>query len=172
MKKFPVILAMIIGSLAMPVAAYDPAPDSNLAPAQGRWHGDLTYNDYSNPGSLVSIPTRMFAAMSSPTTLVLQLTFDDGPGKTVYSYESLNFDFSADRVTWTSGVTEPEVLEAKIVANTFEDSVRTMILERPTKEKLIRYTLELSAQHFSLATDEVSDSGSTTFRNRYQLTRP
>ena len=172
MKKFPVILAMTIGSLATPVAAYDPAPDSNLAPAQGRWHGDLTYNDYSNPGSLVSIPTRMFAAMSSPTTLVLQLTFDDGPGKTVYSYESLDFDFSADRVTWTSGVTEPEVLEAKIVANTFEDSVRTLILERPTKEKLIRYTLELSAQHFSLATDEVSDSGSTTFRNRYQLTRP
>ncbi len=172
MKIFTVMLAMIIASMATPAAAYDPAPDSNIALAQGEWHGELTYNDYSNPGSLVSIPTRMFAAMSSPTTLVLQLTFDDGPGKTVYSYESLTFEFAADRVRWTSGVTEPEVLDATIVANTLEDGVRTIILERLTDETLIRYTLELSAQQFSLATHEVSDPGDATFRNRYLLDRP
>jgi len=173
MKDFSVILAMVIGSMATPAAAlYDPAPDSNIALVQGEWHGELTYNDYSNPGSLVSIPTRMFAAMGSPTTLVLQLTFDDGPGKTVYSYESLTFEFSSDRLSWTSGVTEPEALDATIVANTLEDGVRTIILERLTEEKLVRYTLELSAQQFSLATYEVADSGDATFRNKYQLTRP
>ena len=116
MKKFPVILAVLIGSMATPAAAlYDPAPDSNIAVAQGEWHGELTYNDYSKPGSLVSIPTRMFAAMGSPATLVLQLTFDDSPGKTVYSYESLTFELSADRASWTSGVTEPEVLDTRIL---------------------------------------------------------
>jgi hypothetical protein len=113
----------------------------------------------------------MFAAMGSPATLVLQLTFDDGPGKTVYSYESLTFEFSSNRVSWTSGVTEPEALDATIVANTLENGVRTIILERLTEEKLVRYTLELSAQQFSLATYEVSASGDATFRNRYQLTR-
>lgn len=172
MKNFCVTVAILIGSMATPAAAYDPPPDSNLVHAQGRWHGELTYDDYSNPGSLVSIPTRMMAAMSSPTTLILQLTFDDGPGKTVYSYESLTFDFATDRVSWTSGITEPEALDATIVANTLEDGVRTMILERLTNEKLIRYTLELSAYQFTLATYEVSDSGTATFRNRYELSRP
>ncbi len=172
MKIFSVVLALLIGSIAAPASAsYDPAPDSNLASAQGEWQGDLTYNDYSNPGSLVSIPTVMFAAMDSPASLVLQFTFDDGPGKTVYSYESLTFEFTSKRVNWRSGFTEPEALVATIVANTLEDGVRTIIFERLTEENLVRYSLELSAQQFSLATHEVSDSGDSTFRNRYQLTR-
>lgn len=172
MKLLCITFAIGLASTVTPAAAYDPAPDSNIAVAQGEWHGELTYDDYSNPGSLVSIPTHMFAAMSSPTTLVLQFTFDDGPGKTIYSYESLTFEFATDHVSWTSGIIEPEALDASIVANTFKDGVRTITLERLADKKSIRYTLELSAQRFSLATYEVTGSGTPTFRNRYQLTRP
>jgi hypothetical protein len=74
-------------------------------------------------------------------------------------------------VNWRSGFAQPESLDARIMANTLEDGVRTIIFERLTEEKLVRYSLELSAQQFSLATHEVSDSGDSTFRNRYQLTR-
>ncbi|MEQ1518987.1 MAG: hypothetical protein ABL931_21115, partial [Usitatibacteraceae bacterium] len=69
--------AFLVSSNAM--ALYDPKPLEDVSIAQGEWRGTLTYNDYSRPGKLVTLPTRLFAAMASPTELVLQYIFDDGP---------------------------------------------------------------------------------------------
>lgn len=171
MNKNCIAVGLIAGLMALSAAAYDPAPDSSIVLAQGEWHGELTYDDYSNPGTRVSIPARMFAALSAPATLAVQFTFDDGPGKTVYSYESLAFDFESGTASWRSGIDEPVLLSAKITANSVEDGVRTIVLERLDEQQRIRYTLQVSEQTLSLSTHEVTESGEESFRNRYQLKR-
>ncbi|MGH8238576.1 MAG: hypothetical protein ACREXP_16350, partial [Steroidobacteraceae bacterium] len=83
-------------------ALYDPAPDAAFAAVQGAWKGSLTDRDYSKPDRLVTLPTRLFVALGSPNQLVLHFVFDDGPAKTVYSYERMQFDFASNELTWSS----------------------------------------------------------------------
>jgi len=102
-------------------------------------------NDYSNPGKLVTLPTRVFAALASPAALALNYEFDDGPAKTVYSYEQMTFDFAGNRVAWVAGVA---------------DGSATSV-----------YTLETRDDELSLKNEEVDRAGVKTFRNEYKLRR-
>ncbi len=87
---------------AWPVAAqYPPSPDATLAAVQGAWRGTLTYRDDARPDRNVVLATRLHAALVAPTELALHDVFDDGPGKTVHSYERMAFDFAGGTVTWT-----------------------------------------------------------------------
>jgi hypothetical protein len=76
-----------LAPLAATQALYDPKPLADIVPMQGEWKGALTYNDYSAPGKLLTPPTRLFVALSAPNEVTLHYAFNDGPGKTVYSYE-------------------------------------------------------------------------------------
>jgi hypothetical protein len=153
-------------------ALYDPKPDEALAAAQGEWQGLLTYRDYSKPERLVALSTRLFVALSAPNELVLHYVFDDGPSKTVFSYERMTFDFANNQVTWWSGTTEKSVSVHRITSNSAEGDVRRLTLEKRDGEKIDRHTLELSPRKFRLAKDEVSFVGVSSFRNKYEFSRP
>ncbi len=171
MKTASLLAALALVLCPRADAQYDPAPLLDIAGAQGAWQGTLTYDDYSEPGKLVTLPTKLFVAMSAPTELVLNYVFDDGPGKTVYSYERMRFDMSDNEVTWSSGIAKSAKTKARIVSNTLEDGARRMVFESGPKAGFERYTLELSDTSMTLVKEEIEGAGSPQFRNRYEFRR-
>ena len=67
----------------------------------GHWSGTLTYKDYRDPTRRVTLPTLLdISHERDSAALRLVFTYDDGPGKTVYSYDRLAFDASGAVMTW------------------------------------------------------------------------
>lgn len=95
-------------------ALYDPAPADALAAAEGVWTGTLTYRDYSDPDREVTLPTRLFVTLGAPDELVLHYIYDDGPGKTVHSYERMRFDTAAGTLLWRSGPGADDATEYRL----------------------------------------------------------
>ena len=153
-------------------ALYDSKPDDALAATQGAWRGALTYRDYRQPDRRVTLPTRLFVAMGAPDTLVLHYVFDDGPGKTVYSYEAMRFDFAGQRVVWTTGE-DRETSTSEIRASSVDGPTRRLVFERQkAKDAAVeRFTMTLSAVRFEFAKDEVDAAGVASFRNRFVFAR-
>jgi hypothetical protein len=153
-------------------ALYDPKPAGPLARLQGEWRGELTYDDYSNPGKLVTLPTRVFVALTSPAVVTLHYEFDDGPTKTVYSYEQMTFDFPGSRVAWVAGVEKREASTYRIVSSVVDGTRWRIVFESVADgaEKAV-YTLETSDEALSLKKEEVDRAGAKTFRNEYKLRR-
>jgi hypothetical protein len=161
-------------SLASPAtfALYDPKPDEALAAAQGEWSGSLTYRDYSKPDRMVTLPTRLFVALASPTELVLHFVFDDGPSKTVFSYERMQFDFSTKQVNWYAGSPDKPPQVHKIVALTGQGPSKQMVFERSEEDATARFTLLLSSTELGLMKEEIQPSGASMLRNRFAFKRP
>ncbi len=156
-------------------ALYDPPPDAALDAVQGEWQGTLTYRDYRPPGKVVTLPTRLFVALGGPSTLVLHYAFDDGPGKAVYSYEAMTFDFTAQRLTWVSGAaSERSETVARIVSNAQDGPLRRIVFEKPAQadDDTARFTLELGAEGFALSKEELPSAGPVLLRNRFVFKRP
>jgi hypothetical protein len=109
---------LALGALAsLPAAAlYDPAPIAALEFAPGLWRGTLTYSDYQNPDKKVTLPSKMVATLLSPSELALYYEFDDGPSKTVYSYERMKLDLVQQTVEWHSGTSKPSRSESRLVS--------------------------------------------------------
>lgn len=169
MRAFLLACALL---LSAPVhALYDPAPDPMLVQMQGEWQGTLTYSDYSEAGKMVTLPTRVYIAPASPDSLTLHYVFDDGPGKTVYSYENMRFDLAGNEVTWRSGASETPQTVSRIVSNVQDGNVRRVVFERKDGEDTLRYALEAGASLLVLQKDEVGTDGVEKFRNRYELKR-
>jgi hypothetical protein len=152
------------------LALYDPKPVEWLSAVQGEWRGSLTYRDYGEPKKMVTLPTRLFVALGSPTELVLHYIFDDGPGKTVYSYERMNFDLSHRQVNWLSGG-DGKAIAHSVVSQTASGDMRTIVFETQGEKELKRYTLETSTRSMRLGEEEVSSAGVAMFRNRYEFSR-
>jgi len=155
-------------------ALYDPAPDPSLAAVQGAWVGTLQYQDYQQPGRMVSLPTRLYVAAAGPNALTLYYVFDDGPGKTVHSYERMDFDFVANKLAWTSGADAPQrcsLLEAGPASASRNLVFECVDAERPDARPTARHTLTLSSEALTLQKVELRDDGSTLLRNRYAFKR-
>jgi hypothetical protein len=158
--------------LSAPVfALYDPAPDAMLVQMQGEWQGTLTYSDYSEAGKRVTLPTTLYVAPASPDSLTLHYVFDDGPGKTVYSYEHMRFDPARNEVTWRSGINETSETRSRIVSSVQDGDVRRLVFERVEEGDTLRYTLETGPDVLVLQKDEVGADGVAQFRNRYEFKR-
>jgi hypothetical protein len=153
-------------------ALYDPRPDDALAAVQGEWKGSLTYRDYSQPDRMVTLPTRLFVALGGPQALVLHFIFDDGPSKTVFSYERMTFDFAAQQMTWASGASQQSVDTYAITSISRKEDAATLSFERQSKGTTERHVLVLSPQRLQLSKEEVKASGETVLRNRYAFARP
>jgi hypothetical protein len=170
---FPRLAICVVLALAtLPsFASQDAKPDAALAGIPGEWRGSLTYRDYSEPDRLVTLPMRSFVAFSAPSELVMQSIFDDGPSKTVYSYERISFDFAAGQVSWTSGTkgTPPNLYS--ITERSQAGSETSIKFEKQTKGGNDRYSLFLSSRRLQLTKEEIKPSGEVIFRNRYDLRR-
>ena len=98
--------------------------------------------------------------------------YDDGPGKTVHSYESMTFDFGRGEVTWVTGSGKKELFVARIVSNARAGDLQRMVFERTTADSKDRYTFDLAANALALQHEEVDTSGAALLRNRHEFTRP
>ncbi len=169
MRAFLLACALLLSTPAH--ALYDPAPDTLLVQMQGEWQGTLTYSDYSEAGKRVTLPTRVYIAPAAPDSLTLHYVFDDGPGKTVYSYENMRFDLAGNEVTWRSGISETTQTRSRIVSNVQDGGVRRVVFERKDGGDTLRYALESGPGVLVLQKEEVGADGVAQFRNRYAFTR-
>lgn len=166
------LLLSLGACIALPARAlYDPKPSPLLELAVGAWRGTLVYRDYQNPDKEVSLPTRLMVSLNRPEELSLFYVYDDGPGKTVHSYERMNFDFTRDQLTWTSGVAQASVHVCKITLASAESGGARIGFERTVEGGIDRYRLELDAGAWRLAKWEQRDGKPELQRNRYQFSR-
>jgi len=168
------IFLVVIASLcALPaLALYDPPPEAALSSIQGEWRGSLTYLDYSQTNRLVTLPAKLFIALSTPNELVLHYVFDDGPTKTVFSYERMDFDFAKHQLTWTSGLSEKSKHVYRLTASREDGSTRKLMFERKDGKTIDRFEMELDPRSFRLKKNEVDAAGAITLRNKFEFTRP
>jgi hypothetical protein len=156
---------------ARALALYDPRPSPLLALAPGAWTGTLTYRDWSNPDKLVTLACKLSVALSAPEELALFYVFDDGPGKVVYSYERMSFDFKATSLSWLSGVSKPSTSLYVITRSTSSAEEAELLFERTADGGSDKCTLALSRSTWSLSKIEHDASGVQTFRSKYQFRR-
>lgn len=168
-RTFLALLAAAASGRAM--ALYDPGPNGALALAPGGWTGALTYRDWSNPDKLVTLPCTLAVALAAPNELVLYYVFNDGPGKTVYGYDRMTFDFGGATLVWTSGTAKPNVSQYRLTAVTDNVDGARVLFERKVDARLDKYTFELTRRTWSLAKVEVGAADAEVFRNKYELTR-
>ncbi|GAB3252227.1 hypothetical protein GCM10027296_18250 [Chitinimonas naiadis] len=151
---------------------YDPQPDEVLLATQGEWRGELSYRDYSAPDRMVTLPTRLFLSLLGPSSLALNFIYDDGPGKIVYSYEQMRFDFARNELRWLTGADKPMASLLRIVLDTRSSDGRRLVLERKEKDHLARFTLDLGARALALQKEEIRGAQPALLRNRYTFNRP
>lgn len=166
-------LGVLASATTLPVlAAYDPQPEPVLAAVLGEWRGALTYRDYSQPERMVTLPTRLFVSALAPDELALHFVYDDGPGKTVYSYERLRFEFASQTLVWISGAVERTALVGRIVTSVTDSAVKRYVVDTTKDRMLTRFTFELGAANLTMKKDEIDAAGQALMRNRYAFTRP
>lgn len=150
-------------------AMYDKAPEQELKLAPGHWIGQLTYRDYSKPDRMVTLATELYVALSSSNELTLQYVFNDGPGKTVYSYEKMSFDFATKTLLWQSGAKEPSKAILKEVSTTTEGS--QIRFEVAHKDQINSYNLLLEKSRFHLVKHEIVVGQAPLLRNSFEFSR-
>jgi hypothetical protein len=167
------LLGAAVAVTALPaLAAYDPKPEAALSAVLGEWRGTLTYRDYAKPDRLVALPTRLYVSMLGPDELSLHYVYDDGPGKTVYAYERLRFEFASDTLVWIMGTVDRTALVGRIVATANEGGVRRYVVDTTKDNALSRYTFEFGPGALTMKKDEIDASGKAANRNRYEFKRP
>jgi hypothetical protein len=171
MRTIMAIASFALGFSLSAHALYDGKPVAELRDAPGAWHGTLTYNDYSEPGKLVTLQTTAFVSLIQPNELAVFYVFDDGPGKTVYSYEQMRFDFAKAEVRWTSGAEKKEVTISHIDSNEPSGEGRRIVFATTAGDHVDRHTLTISAKKFVLRKDEIDHAGRSTMRDEYQFQR-
>ncbi len=165
--------AFLAGTAALPaLAASEPQPDPVLARVLGEWRGTLTYRDYSAPDRLVTLPTRLFVSAVAPDEVALHFIYDDGPGKTVYGYERMRFEFASQTLLWISGAVEKTALVGRIVSSDSAGGLNRYVVDTTKDRALTRYTFELGATALTMNKDEVDATGKAVMRNRYAFRRP
>jgi hypothetical protein len=154
-------------------AAY-PRPDAVLSSIQGSWGGSLQYKDYSAPDKLVTLPAKLSIALSGPDEITMHYVYDDGPTKTVYSYENMRFDFARNEAHWKGGSKDkPMEMTWQITKSVPSGASRLVVMERARSEgKKDRLTFELSPAALSFAKDEIAADGQASLRNKYTFKRP
>ena len=170
------VAILIACCVALPAyALYDPKPDPSLAATQGEWTGSLMYRDYRRPDRMVTLPTRLFVALSAPDTLVLHYVFDDGPGKTVYSYERIRFDFAKNELGWVTGDEARSETTYRIVSTERTADTTRIVFEGPGKGDAasgkVRFTIELGAQRVTQKKEEIDAAGGIVVRNTFTFGR-
>lgn len=156
-------------------ALYDPKPNALLAPAVGAWRGTLTYVDYQQPDRRVTLQTRLTVSLIGPEELSLYYVFDDGPGKTVYSYERIALDTTGQMLTWTSGYAKPDAPPKAssyrlTLAETNGHSARLQF-ERAVESGQDRYAMDVQPGRLVLDKQELRSGKLPVPRSRYELTR-
>ena len=177
MKPFALLYAMLLYSMllfAAPAQAlYDPPPEPAIAAVEGAWAGTLRYRDYQHPDHFETLPTRTTIVLSAPDTLTLHAIYDDGPGKTVHSYEQMTFNIKAHRLQWRYGLKADDTGSYDIVTNTSDTDCHRFTAERKESDSkgLSRYTIALCPTQIEFVKFEIDAQGVSLERSRTVLSR-
>jgi hypothetical protein len=150
-------------------ALYDPKPAAPLASMIGAWRGTLVYADYQKPDNRVTLPTVVTATLGAPNELVLYYVFDDGPGKTVYSYERMTFDFTKKELLWVSGTSKPNRTQYALTLMESKDGIERIHFERAVENGTDAFQLEIKPRAWSLVKREVRNGKEDLLRSRYEF---
>lgn len=177
MSKLNISAWLLSAACVLPTvshALYDPPPVAALAAIEGSWQGALEYRDYQPPFKRVTLPTRLFVTASAPKELTLHYIFDDGPKKTVHSYDRLLVDTEAGVVRF-SGLKADDVTAATIVRSATTDGVLEVIAERVQDnkgvEEVTRYRLRFGKDTFDVLKTAGPKGAEGEFRNQYSFRR-
>lgn len=167
MQKRSVLLSLGVLLARPALALYDPKPHPLLLPAIGAWRGTLTYADYQNPDKTVTLDTRLMVTLAGPDELSLYHVFDDGPGKTVYSYEHMEFDWSKGELTWRNGSAKPSPSQYRISSAVAIPDGARIEFGRHVESGVDAYTFEVSARSWQLTKREVRPGKPDLQRSQY-----
>lgn len=157
-------------------ALYDPSPAAALSAIEGEWKGTLQYRDWQPPHKRVTLITRLFVAAASPKELALHYVFDDGPNKTVHSYDRMLIDIDTGTLRWSS-LKPADTSSAAIISQRTNDGTLEIIAERMEENKskgktdVIRYRLRLSKSQFEVLKTAGEKGAESEFRNEYVFRR-
>lgn len=162
-----------IGALvAQPaLALYDPKPNALLTAAIGAWRGSLTYADYQTPDRLETLQTQVTVTFNGPDELALYYVFDDGPGKTVYSYERMNFDLGNNELRWTEGSAKPSTMAYRVTSASSVDGQTVIEFERAAEGGVDQHRLEINPRAWLLTKREKRAGKDVLQRSKYQFAR-
>jgi hypothetical protein len=172
MKPFALLYAMLL--FAAPAQAlYDPPPEPAIAAVEGAWAGTLRYRDYQHPDRFETLPTRTTIVLSAPDTLTLHAIYDDGPGKTVHSYEQMRFDLTNKQLLWRYGLKADDSGTYDIVTQAHDGDCQRYVAEHrnPDKKDLSRYTIALCTTRIEWVKHEVDAEDVALERSRTTLSR-
>lgn len=172
--RLPVLLLAVFTTSAH--ALYDPAPKPSLPDAEGHWSGTLTYRDYSDDRREVTLPVVANIALAAPDELVFHDIYDDGPKKTVHSYERLKFDFDAKTLVWTHGLAAKENRRYRIDSLSSQGGLveiaATEIADaKDEAPQCVRYTLRWSRTELSIVKQEGRTCDALAVRSRSMFRR-
>ena len=176
MKKLTASFFLFV-ACAWPLAShalYDPAPVAALTAIEGAWQGTLKYRDYQPPFKRVTLQTRLYVAVATPKELTLHYIFDDGPKKTVHSYDRLAIDLDAGTVRF-SGLKAEDLTLATVVGSKTTDGVLEVTAERSQETKgvmeVTRYRLRFGASAIEVLKTAGPKGAESEFRNQYVFKR-
>jgi hypothetical protein len=145
----------------------------------GRWEGTLEYKDYKDASRRVTLPTVLEVVRSADSgSVTLQMTYDDGPGKTVKETDRFVIDAAGKTVTWSGG---SGGAAQHFVVRSFEaprpGQALRLVLEGDgsddDKSATIRETFVIGLNKLQIVKETRPAEGSSQFgfRHRYDLTR-
>ena len=167
--RLPVLLLALFATSAH--ALYVPAPNAPLPDAEGRWSGTLTYRDYSDDRREVTLPVVANVALVAPDELVFHGIYDDGPKKTVHSYERLKFDFDAKTLIWAHGLAAKDHRRYRMDpplsnADGVEITATEIADAKAETPGCVRYTLRWSRTALSIVKQEGRTCDALAVRSR------
>ena len=154
---------VVVLSACVSTPRVEPSKPSFIAGLRGEWQGVLEYKDYQQPDRRVTLPTLLAASGQGDDAVVLDFTFDDGPGKTVKSSEVLSL--KGTQLQW--GKTQYTVLEQTPSTLTVE-----AMGEDDNAPAVLHEVFTVSPQQLIiLKTVKPLKDGAFSFRHEYRLQR-
>ncbi len=159
-----------------------PSPATRLhAALAGKWQGTLRYRDYQDSTKFVTLPTLLTGALAADSaSVVLDFTYDDGPGKTVLDRDLFDLDATAKIVRWGSPKDETKRSRFAVTDRSGEGTAGAplrLVLEMDSqddnKPAHIRETLTVSSADLRILKEvRFSPSAAYLFRHEYRFMRP
>ena len=113
-------------------------------------------------------------AAAAPKEVTIHYVFNDGPNKTVHSYDRLLID-AENAVVKFSGLKADDVNIANIVSTHVQDEVWEIVAERSEESKgvttVVRYRLKLGKSLFEVLKTAGPKGAEGEFRNAYVFRR-
>ena len=176
--------ALVLASAAALALAAAPAPSPATrlhAALAGNWQGSLRYRDYQDSTRFVTLPTLLTGALAADSaSVVLDFTYDDGPGKTVRDRDVFDLDATAKVVRWGSAKYDAKRSRFAVTDRSGDGAAASplrFVLEMDAKDDNkpahIRETLTVSAAELRVLKEvRFAPSAPYLFRHEYRFTRP